>query len=114
MATERQRGYYRGVLLPAIAEACGVPQGDQRKVAGGLHDDLGVIFGYDSFSELPDELAQWLLSYIHVLFAREFAVVLPMKGEPSFGPLNRMGMTTFLNIQKQIYAESLKDDTDAE
>ena len=112
MASKEQWGYWRGVLLPAIVEGCGVPEGDRKKCSDGLHEFFKEFWGVKSIHSLDEIDMQWLISYTHVLFAREFGVMLPEKGEPSIRVLNRMGMTTFLNLQKNLYAESLKVNPD--
>jgi hypothetical protein len=112
VVNRKQWGYWRGVLLPAIAEGLGVPEGNRKKVSDGLHEYLKCFFELSSFYKLnPDEM-QWVISYLHVLFAREFGVMLPEPDEPSIIVLNRMGMKTFLSLQKNLYAKSIKGDTE--
>ena len=93
------------MLLPAIVEGCGVPEGDRKKYSDRLHENLKDMFEVTSFYQLTADEMQWVLSYTHVIFAREFGVILPMKGEPPIKMLNRMGMKTFLNLQKDLYAD---------
>jgi hypothetical protein len=114
VCTEKQWGYWRGILLPAIAEGLGVPSGDRKKVADELHKYLKTFFEVNSFYRQGDEEMQWVISYLHVLFAREFGVMLPEPDEPPILTLNRMGMRTFLNLQKNLYAKSVKGDTEQE
>ena len=110
MASRQQWKYWRGVLLPAIVEGCGVPEGDRKKEADKLHEYFKAFFGAESIHALPADDMQWLLSYLHVIFAREFGVMLPEAGEPPIIMLNRMGMKSFLRLQKDLYAKSDKDD----
>lgn len=111
MVSREQWGYWRGVLLPSIVEGCGVPEGDRKKCADKMHGDFKLLFEVTSFYGLnPDEM-QWVISYTHVLFAREFGVMLPEPDEPPIMTLNRMGMRTFLNLQKDLYAASIRSDT---
>jgi hypothetical protein len=99
------------VLLPSIVEGCGVPEGDRKKYSETLHGTLKNIFEVASFYQLPPEDMQWVISYVHVLFAREFGVMLPEPDEPPIVLLNRMGMRTFLNLQKGLYAKTVRGDT---
>lgn len=103
MASERQWGYWRGVLLPAIVEGCGVPEVGRKKHSEALHAFLKEFFEVKSFYKLSEADMQWVISYLHVLFAREFGTMLPEPDEPNITVLNRMGMRTFLNLQKNIY-----------
>lgn len=106
MVTKKQWGYWRGVLLPSIAEGLGVPEGNRKKEADELHEYFKSFFEVNSFYGLnPDEM-QWVIGYLHVLFAREFGVMLPEDGEPNITLLNRMGMKTFLRLQADLYAKS--------
>ena len=100
------------MLLPAIVEGCGVPEGDRKKYSDRLHENLKDMFEVTSFYQLTAEEMQWVLSYTHVIFAREFGVMLPTKGEPPIKMLNRMGMKTFLNLQRDLYAKVDRSDTD--
>jgi hypothetical protein len=112
VVSREQWGYWRGVLLPSIVEGCGVPEGDRKKRSELLHTSFKSLFEVTSFYGLnPDEM-QWVISYTHVLFAREFGVMLPEPNEPPILTLNRMGMRTFLNLQKDLYAKSVKGDTE--
>ena len=104
MASKEQWGYWRGVLLPSIVEGCGVPEGDRKKYSDTLHDYFKGVFEVVSFYQLTADEMQWVIGYIHVIFAREFGVMLPEPDEPSIVLLNRMGMRTFLNLQKNLYA----------
>lgn len=110
MASKEQWGYWRGVLLPAVVEGCGVPYGDRKKYADDLHEFFKWLFEVESFYALDEGDMQWVISYLHVLFAREFGVMLPEPDEPNITVLNRMGMATFLGLQKSRYAETIKDD----
>jgi hypothetical protein len=112
VASREQWGYWRGVLLPAIVEGLGVPSGNRKKTADGLHEYLKIFFEVGSFYRLDEPEMQWVISYLHVLFAREFGVMLPEPDEPSIIVLNRMGMKTFLGLQKNLYAKSIKGDTE--
>lgn len=112
MASKEQWGYWRGVLLPSIVEGCGVPDGDRGKYAEYLHEQLKEIFGVASFYRLTADEMQMAISYTHVIFAREFGVILPQPGEPSIRVLNRMGMKTFLRLQKDLYEKADRSDTD--
>ena len=100
------------MLLPAIVEGCGVPEGDRKKYSDRLHENLKDMFEVTSFYQLTADEMQWVLSYTHVIFAREFGVMLPTKGEPPIKMLNRMGMKTFLNLQRDLYAKVDRSDTD--
>ena len=112
MASKEQWGYWRGVLLPSIVEGCGVPEGERKKYSDRLHECLKDMFEVTSFYQLTAEQMQWVISYTHVLFAREFGVMLPEPDEPPIVLLNRMGMKTFLSLQKGLYAKVVSGDTD--
>lgn len=112
MASKEQWGYWRGVLLPSIVEGCGVPEGDRKKYSDRLHENLKDMFEVTSFYQLTADEMQWVISYIHVLFAREFGVMLPEPDEPPIRMLNRMGMRTFLRLKKDLYAKTDRSDTD--
>jgi hypothetical protein len=112
VASKEQWGYWRGVLLPAIVEGLGVPPGDRKKSADELHENLKTLFEVTSFYRQGNDDMQWVIGYLHVLFAREFGVMLPEPDEPSILTLNRMGMKTFLGLQKDLYAKSIKSDTE--
>ena len=112
MASKEQWGYWRGVLLPSIVEGCGVPDGDRGKYAEYLHEQIKQIYGVTSFYRLTADEMQKAISYTHMIFAREFGVMLPEPGEPSIRVLNRMGMKTFLSLQKDLYAKTDRSDPD--
>ena len=111
MASKEQWGYWRGVLLPAIVEGCGVPEGDRKKYSDRLHENLKDMFEVASFYQLTADEMQWVIAYTHVLFAREFGVILPEPDEPPITLLNRMGMKTFLSLQKDLYANQKREQT---
>ena len=99
------------MLLPAIVEGCGVPEGDRKKYSDRLHENLKDMFEVASFYQLTADEMQWVIAYTHVLFAREFGVILPEPDEPPITLLNRMGMKTFLSLQKDLYANQKREQT---
>lgn len=100
MADHYLHRYYRGVLLPNISYALGVPQVHHGKTCKILHDAFKEYLCIGSTADMSDHIFLTYMSAILMLMAREKGILVPFFNEPDY--IADMTMTEWLTLQKII------------
>lgn len=101
MSSHYLHKYYRGVLLPSIAYALGVPQAHIKKESARLHDAFKEYLCVNSTADFTSDSAYLTyMSTILMLMAREKGILVPFLNEPDYA--QDMSMPDWLNLQKII------------
>lgn len=100
MSSHYLHRYYRGVLLPNISYALGVPQRHHRETCSMLHDAFKEYFCINTTADLSDHTFLTYMSAILMIMAREKGVLIPFFNEPDHA--EEMEMSEWLELQRII------------
>jgi hypothetical protein len=92
--------YYRGVLLPNISYALGVPQRHHKETCSILHDAFKEYFCIGSTAELSDHTFLTYMSAILMIMARERGTLVPFFNESD--DIQDMSMRNWITLQRII------------